>query len=348
MTRLFAAVLSAAVVSACGGVQVEAPPREATAPGARAALPPAAIDSARLIHDVQVLSADSMEGRGTGTPGSERARRYLLGRFREVGLQPLGERFEQEFSFTVRDGAPLRGVNLVGYVRGTEFPERYLVVTAHYDHLGIRDGEIFNGADDNASGTAALLALAARLRSEPPRHTVIFAALDAEEMGLQGARAFVAAPPVPLERILANVNMDMVGRNDQDELYAAGTYHYPALRPLVERVAAGAEVTLLMGHDRPDLPPGDDWTMLSDHGAFHERGIPFVYFGVEDHPDYHRPTDTFEGIQPGFFARATRTVYRFVRELDAALAGQRPAAGAAASTSSSSRAASFAVLPSGS
>jgi Zn-dependent M28 family amino/carboxypeptidase len=291
-----------------------------------------AVDSVRLIADIRTLAADSMEGRRTDTPGSARARAFLLRRFDEVGLEPVGGRFEREFRFTAPDGRAFRGVNLVGQVTGTVHPDRYIVVTAHYDGLGIRNGEIYNAADDNASGTAALLAFAERLRESRPRHSVVIAALDAEEgsvlggRGLQGARAWVADPPVPLEHVVLNVNMDMISRNDRDELYAAGTYHTPALLPFVERVARDARLTLLTGHDRPDLPPGDDWTMSSDHGAFHEVGIPFVYFGVEDHPDYHRPTDTFENIQPGFFVRAAETVLRFVREVDAGLGGQRPGA----------------------
>jgi Zn-dependent M28 family amino/carboxypeptidase len=327
MTIRSAAIAAVTLLSlgACTPAQTEAPPRESSAP-ARVAAGTVSVDSAQLIRDIRVLSADSMEGRRTGTPGSARARAYLLQRFREVGLTAFGGGYEQAFAFTGRDGTAYQGVNLVGYVRGTEHPERYLVITAHYDHLGVRNGQIYNGADDNASGTSALLAFAAEMRRQPPRHSVIFAALDAEELGLQGARAFVASPPVPLERIVLNVNMDMISRNDRNELYAAGTYHYPALRPFVERVAARSGVNLLMGHDRPDLPPGDDWTMSSDHGAFHQVGIPFVYFGVEDHPDYHQPTDTFENIQPGFFVRAARTVLDFVREVDAALAGRRPGA----------------------
>jgi hypothetical protein len=290
-----------------------------------------ALDSARLIADIRTLAADSMEGRRTDTPGSARARAFLLRRFEEVGLQPIGERFEQEFRFEAPDGRSFRGVNLVGRVPGTEHPERYIVVTAHYDGLGMREGEIYNAADDNASGTAALLAIAERLRAEAPRHTVIIAALDAEEgsvlggRGLQGARAWVASPPVLLDHVLLNVNMDMISRNDRDELYAAGTYHTPALLPWVERVAGTAPVTLLTGHDRPGLPPGDDWTLASDHGAFHEVGIPFIYFGVEDHPDYHRPTDTFENIQPGFYVRAVHTVLDFLRVADESLQAERPA-----------------------
>jgi hypothetical protein len=284
-----------------------------------AAAPVAAVDSARLMRDISVLAHDSMEGRLVGTPGSERAQRFLLQRFTEIGLQQFGGTHAHPFTFA-REGQQIRGVNIVGFVRGSALPERYIVVTAHYDHLGVRNGQIYVGADDNASGTAGLLALAGHFTRRQPRHSIIFAALDAEEGGLRGARAFVAAPPVAREAIVLNVNMDMVGRNDANELYVAGTHHYPHLLPFMQRVAATAEVRLIPGHDTPNpANPADDWTLASDHGAFHEVGIPFLYFGVEDHPDYHRPTDRMEGIQPGFYNRAVRTVLSALLLLDAEL-----------------------------
>jgi Zn-dependent M28 family amino/carboxypeptidase len=281
---------------------------------------PVAIDSARLVRDISVLAHDSMEGRRVGTPGSARARTFLDTSFRERGLQavPDADTYLHPFTFT-RGDSTITGVNILGMVRGTTRPDHYIVVSAHYDHLGVRNGEIFNGADDNASGTAALLAIADHFTRNLPRHSIIFAAFDAEEGGLRGARAFVAEPPVQREAIVLNVNMDMVGRNDAGELYVAGTAHYPQLLPYVERVGATAEVTLIPGHDRPGARPTDDWTNASDHAAFHQVGIPFLYFGVEDHPDYHRATDTFERIQPGFYARAVRTVLSAIRVLDAEL-----------------------------
>ena len=196
--------------------------------------------------------------------------------------------------------------------------EQVIVLTAHYDHVGVRDGEIFNGADDNASGVAAVLEITRRVAREPLEHTLIVALLDAEEVGSLGARAFVVAPPVPLERVALDVNLDMVSRT-AGVLWAGGASHTPALRPILERVAARAPLTLRLGHDRPGAPEGDDWTTQSDHVAFHERGIPFVYFGVEDHPDYHRPTDDAERIDPAEYVAAVRTILMALRELDAAL-----------------------------
>jgi Zn-dependent M28 family amino/carboxypeptidase len=209
-------------------------------------------------------------------------------------------------------------VNLVGAVTGRGGSEDVIVLTAHYDHVGVREGEIFNGADDNASGAAALLEIARRVAAEPLEHTLVVALLDAEESGSQGARAFVEDPPVALERVALNVNLDMVSRT-AGLLWAGGASHTPSLRPVLERVSAMAPVTLRLGHDRPGAPEGDDWTHLSDHAAFHARGIPFVYFGVEDHEDYHRPTDDVERIDPGEYVAAVRTILIGLRELDAAL-----------------------------
>lgn len=274
------------------------------------------IDADQLLEDVRVLSADSMQGRRTGTPGNEKARAYIEEAFRERGVQPFEGSYPHRFSVSGSGSETLEGVNIVGHVPGTEHPDRFIVLTAHYDHLGVQGNEIFNGADDNASGTAAIIALADYFVRNSPRNSIIVAALDAEEIGLQGARAFVESPPVPLSEVLINVNLDMVSRNERDELYAAGTYHYPFLLAYVEGVAEDAPVTLRTGHDSPNLPQGDDWTLLSDHGAFHAKGIPFIYFGVEDHEDYHRPTDVYENIDPDFFVRAAETILDVVLELD--------------------------------
>jgi Zn-dependent M28 family amino/carboxypeptidase len=195
------------------------------------------------------------------------------------------------------------------------------VITAHYDHLGVRDGVTYHGADDNASGVAVLVELARRCRNSPWTHDVMFAAFDAEEHGLQGARAFLAAPPVSRGRIRMNVNLDMVSRSATREIYIAGTYHRPVLKTLLGPVAARAPIKVLFGHDKPKNLSGglDDWTMQSDHGPFHAADIPFVYFGVEDHPDYHKPTDTADKIDAGFLGHVAATILDAVTVLDRAL-----------------------------
>lgn len=275
-------------------------------------------DAALLLRDIETLSSDAMEGRSAALPSMKITRDYVKRRFSESGLKQLGAHFEQTFEIKRRGGTgTLEGINYVGVIGGSKSPDRYIVITAHYDHVGVRDGKIYNGADDNASGTAALFALASHFKKNRPDHSLIFVALDAEEMGLQGAKHFVGNLPVPKESIVLNVNMDMLSRNEKGELYASGSFHYPQLRPALEKVQKSAKVKLLIGHDDPKLGR-DDWTSQSDHGAFHAAKIPFIYFGVEDHADYHRPTDDFANIQPGFYVGAVETVIDAVKELDKA------------------------------
>ena len=313
-------LLALILTTSCGAAE---PARQSPRPAPTPAAKPAGakkIDAARLLEDVRALSADSMEGREAGKKGGELARAYVLRRFEEAGLAPLWPSFEQPFDLPSKG----KGVNLVGYVRGAKYPERFIVVTAHYDHLGVRGGQVYNGADDNASGVAVLLQLAAHYAGAArPDHSIIFAALDAEELGLVGARELVKRLKAEKRDVALDVNLDMVGHSERGELYASGTYHTPALRPALERVAAAAPVKLLIGHDRPEQGH-DDWTNQSDQYAFHKAGVPFVYFGVEDHKDYHKPSDDFETITRDFFVGAAETILGAVSALDAEL----PAPGA--------------------
>lgn len=285
-----------------------------------AAAPALAAPGDKAIEDVRILSADDMQGRAPGTPGSEKARAYILSRFAEIGLSPVGDKFEQVFTFTKRDGSTVQGTNLVARIKGTK-PGKAMVVSAHYDHLGVRGGEIYNGADDNASGVAGLLAVAEAFKAKPPTHDVILAVVDAEEGGLRGARAFAAAPPVPLETVVLNVNFDMLSKNAKNELYAAGASPFPYLRPILVKVAQTAPVGLKLGHDTDADGKQNNWTDQSDHYAFAEKGVPWIYFGVEDHPEYHRATDDFATVPQDFFRRSVATVVEaslaLERELDA-------------------------------
>lgn len=273
-------------------------------------------DAGQLLKDIEYLSSDELEGRSADLPSMAKAREYVEKRFRESGLKPLGDSFQQEFEFSPRRSeAKLKGINFIGQIKGTKKTDKYIVITAHYDHDGIRNGQIYNGADDNASGTAALFAMAKYFSGKKPNHTLVFVAFDAEEKGLVGARHFVANLPIAKESILLNVNMDMISRSDKNELYAAGTFHYPQFKPALEKAQKKAKIKLWLGHDVAGTGR-DDWTFQSDQGAFHREKIPFIYFGVEDHEDYHKPTDDFERIHPEFYVRAVETVIEAVKELD--------------------------------
>jgi Zn-dependent M28 family amino/carboxypeptidase len=147
---------------------------------------------------------------------------------------------------------------------------------------------------------------------------MMFVALDAEEMGLQGAKALLNDFPYPLEQILLNVNLDMLSRSDKNELYVSGTYHHPQFKPILEKASQGSDPILQLGHDVPGTGR-EDWTKSSDHGAFFDKKIPHLYFGVEDHIDYHKPSDEFESIQPEFYIKAVDLVLKCILSLDSKL-----------------------------
>jgi Zn-dependent M28 family amino/carboxypeptidase len=287
--------------------------------GARAQPAKLRIDADRLMSTVTALADPKFEGRAAGSPGGIAARGMIGERFRSIGLEPSTRGYLVPFTFTRKSATAAQGsgANVIGVCPGKDPKLPVFVVSAHYDHLGIRDGVMFPGADDNASGVAVLLELAAYCRTNPFRRSIVFAAFDAEEGGLNGARAFVASPPVAIDRIALNVNLDMVSRSDKREIYVAGTHHTPDLKPPLEQVARTARVKVLFGHDRPGTG-SDDWTNQSDHGRFHAAKIPFVYFGVEDHADYHKPTDTADKINRGFFVDVAETILDSVLALDRA------------------------------
>lgn len=291
---------------------------------------PRHVDRAELMKDLQSLASSQFEGRRTGTPGALRARQWIVNRFQSVGLSPgAASGYLQSFTFSTTDrralmpgGRPFRteysAANVVGRVAGREARSRLLVVTAHYDHVGIRDGRLYPGADDNASGVAALLAAARYFSSHEPRHPIMFAALDAEELGQRGARALLSSPLIDRRAVAMNINLDMVSRSARREIYAAGTSWSPWLLPILQDVQSRSAVTILFGHDRRRDPGGlEDWTHSSDHGPFHDAGIAWIYFGVEDHPDYHEPTDTADRVDAGFFSDTVDTIIESLRAIDA-------------------------------
>ncbi|HZW15274.1 MAG TPA: M28 family peptidase [Brevundimonas sp.] len=301
------------LLSACG---------TAVPPEAPAAPQPSAMH-AQLLEDVRILAADDMQGRDTGAESGSKARAYIISRLEALGVAApaMGREQPWEMQGRTREGPKMyNGVNVLGVIPGTRVTDRYIVVTAHYDHVGVHEGQVYNGADDNASGVATMLALAADLKRDAPDHSVIIVALDGEERGLLGAKHFVEAPPVPLSSISMNLNFDMTARAETDgKLWVTGTYQHPTFRPLLETISANGAVALAFGKDTPQDTGEDNWVNSSDHAAFHRAQVPFLYFGVNYHPDYHRPSDDFERITPSVFISATELSIAGFRALDEGL-----------------------------
>lgn len=271
------------------------------------------IDRSRLLSDIKTLSSDLYEGRKTGTTGNKKAADFIAKRFSEAGLDFYQDSFKHPFTFRDRLNNEQKGLNIIGYVRGRT--KQVIVISAHYDHLGISNSKINNGADDNASGVASMLAIAEYFKHHKPKNTLLFIAFDAEEAGLQGAYAFVKNPILSKNRIKLNINMDMVSHNDKSELYTAGTYKTPILKKIIEGADKDTGIKIIFGHDLPGTGK-EDWTMQSDQGPFAQENIPFLYFGVEDHKDYHKPSDTFANINQDFFHGASTAILKSIIKSD--------------------------------
>ena len=222
------------------------------------------IDRSALMRDMSVLAHDSMQGRRVGTPESALARGWIMSRLRGMGLSP------REQSFEAREGS--EGVNVIAEIPGRGGAVGRIVLTAHYDHLGVRGGEVFNGADDNASGTAGVLAIASVLAHAPLEHDLTIILFDAEEGGLRGARAYVESLQASgeLSQLALNLNLDMVSRSEES-LWVTGTHQKPFTSAPGRIHQPGFGVVLRFGHDTDDLPPADNWGLRFGSRAVSRR-----------------------------------------------------------------------------
>jgi hypothetical protein len=287
--------------------------------------PSAAPDADRIQRDVAWLADDLREGRGTGTAGNDSAAAWLARRHASIGARPLAgdggylQRFVARSAQLAHAGRAdgVAAENVVAMVPGRDPALRgeYVVVGAHFDHLGrSADGAmdpeakdaIRNGADDNASGTAAVLELARLFAARPARRSIVLAHFTGEELGLLGSQWFVDHPPVPLDSVAAMVNFDMVGRLRNDRLIVYGVATARELPAIVaEANVAPALAVSAVG----------DGFGPSDHSSFYARGIPVLHFFTDLHEDYHRATDDAEKIDAAGEARVVALAERVVRAI---------------------------------
>lgn len=274
--------------------------------------------SAQLLLDIQQLSAEQMQGRETGTAGAELARVYLKERFKQLELKPWQGSYRSPFVYH-KSRRQQSGVNLIAWLPGCENASGGIVITAHYDHLGMRGSRVYFGANDNASGVAIMLAIAAKLqRLNKPclSHHYFFVATDAEENGLHGSRAFVENPPVPLEQMLLNINLDMLARAEpQEQLFITGARRYPELRQRLQQQRGELRLTFLTHRGpqrRGSLLQEFDWPNSSDHAPFHLAGIPYLFFGGMPFTDYHTAQDHWQSIEPEMLEQVFKVIWQTI------------------------------------
>ncbi len=266
------------------------------------------------IDDIKFLSDDRLAGRMTGAPGADTAAAHLARRFEQAGLQPAAGGWFQ--AFTIAKGAPgaqrarvagATGRNVIGLLPGRDpaLRNEAVIVGAHYDHLGLggfgsldpdSTGKVHNGADDNASGSAMLIQIAARLAAAPPARTVIFIAFSGEELGLLGSSHYVKEPIYPLSTTMAMINLDMVGRLRASRLIVYGSRTAAEFPALLDSLNWDAGF---------DLKEQGDGYGPSDQSAFYAAGRPVLHLFTDLHEDYHRTTDDWQKINLEGFNRVT-------------------------------------------
>lgn len=301
------AALLLALATACAGARTPAP---APTPAERAS-------AARIAADVAWLAAPERAGRPTGSAASDSTAAYLARRYRTLGIPGAfgaacrcADAYVQAFR---AGGDPAH--NVAARIAGADstVAEEVVVVGAHLDHIGratwlSADPEhgavVRPGADDNASGTAAVLELARRLAERPPRRSVIVAHFDAEELGLFGSRAFVDRPPVPRARVRLMVNLDMVGRLRGDRLLVEIARRERPLAPLVEDAARAAGLRVSYTYETEGR---------SDHTTFAEWRVPALALFTGFHDDYHAMTDTPSRVNVVGLRRVVDVAERIVR-----------------------------------
>lgn len=256
--------------------------------------------------DMEYLASDKLEGREIGSSGEIAASKYLSKRFKKLGLEPKGtDGFIQELSVKPRynphakvpvdTSQAIIGRNVVGYIDNGAATT--VIIGAHYDHLGfgaegsLYEGEeklIHNGADDNASGVTVMLQLADWVRGKYPHNNYLFIAFSGEEKGLWGSNWFTKNPTIDLTSVNYMINMDMVGRLDEEKnlaIYGTGTS--PIWHDLIEGI--GKEQGFSVKYHPGGVGP-------SDHTSFYLKDMPVLHFFTGQHADYHKPTDDFDKI----------------------------------------------------
>ena len=325
LRTILVSVLAAALLSACAQADTTPPPNLGEFERIEAGF--ASITSQELNQAISYLASPELEGRRSGTEGNARAGEFIAKEFFETGVRTLGSDYFQNFSFTnvERPDIPIAtletwrergwkinffGRNVIGILEGTDKKDEYVFLTAHYDHLGIQGNTTYPGADDNASGTAAVLEIAGAFgtlleQGIRPQRSIVFALFDAEEWGLWGSEYFVEHSPVPLENIVAVINFDMVGRNktgNVDVIGSAEIDDFATRNPGLSDALGRANAVLGFNLNLPTKEGRREQIFFrSDHASFffardESNRIPVLFLTSGLHDDYHKPSDTRDKI----------------------------------------------------
>lgn len=290
------------------------------------------IKAEELSKHLYIVAGDEMQGRNTGEPGQKKAGEYLISEYKKMGISfpPGATDFYQKVpsEFMKRGFAPKLNdsENIWAFIKGTEKPEEILVISAHYDHVGMKNGEIYNGADDDGSGTVALLEIAqafkeAEKKGQGPKRSILFLHVTGEEHGLHGSRYYSENPLFPLENTIADINIDMIGRRDtlhpatNNYIYVIGSDRLSSELHTINEEVNTKFTKLELDYKYNDRNDPERIYFRSDHYNFAKKGIPSIFFFNGIHADYHLPSDTPDKIEYDALAKRAQLAFALAWEL---------------------------------
>ena len=292
-----------------------------------------------LKTNLYVIASDEMEGRDTGTKGQKKAGDYLISQYTKAGISfPEGaadfyQRIPSTSLSSRRNGNLPDSENIWAFIKGSEKPEEVLVISAHYDHIGIENGAIYHGADDDGSGTVAVLEIAkafqkAKEEGHGPKRSILFLHVTGEEHGLLGSKYYSENPLFPIANTITDINIDMIGRRDDlhknsnDYVYIIGSDYLSSDLYTICEEANKNFVNINLDYTFNDRNDPNRFYYRSDHYNFAKKGIPSVFLFNGVHADYHKPTDTPDKIE--YDALAKRAQLAFVIAWELANRDNRP------------------------
>ena len=290
------------------------------------------ITAAELSKHLFIVAGDEMEGRNTGEPGQKKAGQYLINEYKKAGLSypDAATAWYQKVpsEFMKRGFAPKLddSENIWAFIKGSEKPDEIVVISAHYDHVGMKNGEVFNGADDDGSGTVALLEIAqafkqAEKKGNGPKRSLLFLHVTGEEHGLHGSRFYSENPLFPLENTVADINIDMIGRRDtihpntNNYVYVIGSDRLSSELHTLNEVANAKYTKLELDYKYNDRNDPERIYFRSDHYNFAKNGIPSIFFFNGVHADYHKASDTPDKIEYDALAKRAQLAFALAWEI---------------------------------
>ena len=290
------------------------------------------ISADELKTHLYIVASDEMEGRNTGEPGQKKAGKYLISQYEKMGVSypKEGKGWYQTVpsEFMSRSFSPKLGdsENIWAYIEGSEKPNEVIVISAHYDHVGMKNGEVFNGADDDGSGTVALLEIAkafqqAKKDGHGPKRSILFLHVTGEEHGLHGSRYYSENPLFPLANTVADLNIDMIGRRDDlhkddgNYIYLIGSDRLSTDLHKISEQANKDYTKLALDYKYNDRNDPERIYFRSDHYNFAKKGIPSLFYFNGVHADYHKETDTADKIEYDLLQKRTQLVFATAWEL---------------------------------